>query len=142
MVKGAGLRLFLQQGRQLKGKNKSNNKEPAIRSSNKRKQKERLEDMSISGGEVSKSDLPKMIDVNNANPKCRTKKKYSHLEIHVAATAAGTDGAFDPEHSVPASVLDGELPGKRRTEAPLLVNAADQGAGRAEHLHALGGRWR
>lgn len=60
-----------------------------------------------------------------------------HLEIHVAPTAAGTGGSFDPENSVTTSVPNGELSSKRSTDTPLLVNAAYECAGRAEHLHAL-----
>ena len=57
------------------------------------------------------------------------------LELYIPHAAAhGVARPRDPEHRVPRLVLDRE---PRVAEAPQLLDPADDGAGRAGHLHLL-----
>lgn len=56
------------------------------------------------------------------------------LENHVATAAAGTNGRLDLEHLVPRHIPDGVLAAYGSTDAPLLVNGAQECPWGAGHL--------
>ena len=75
-----------------------------------------------------------VVSINSLTPHLLAGLHREHIELHVAAAAAGPAGALYLQHRVAQLVLD-EQPGV--DHAPLLLDAAYDRPGRAGHLHLL-----